>query len=410
MHGVSISTILETRYKRKDNTYAVKLRVTYQRQQKFYPISHLTKEDWAKVQGERPRGQYGEWRDMFRGIEAKALDIVKKLEPFSFEAFEKRYNRNKINRKDALELIQEYVDQLNEEKRSGTAYSYKTALVSIKKFVKETGRKKLPLTAVTPDWLQAYEDWMLKEGKSVTTIGIYLRSFRTILNIGIEEGSLLQEQYPFGKRKYQIPAGRNVKKALTLADIKKIVEYKPKDKYESRARDLWLFSYLCNGINVKDIALLRYGFIDKDSIQFIRSKTQRSARQDQKPIVVSLLPEAKAIIKRWGLKPKKPENLVFDLISEDAGHEKQAAQIRQAAKMINKYMDRIRKACKIEMKVTTYTARHSFATVLKRSGASTELISESLGHKDLKTTENYLDSFESKVKREFQKSLLKFDE
>ncbi|OYX08653.1 MAG: hypothetical protein B7Z16_18990, partial [Algoriphagus sp. 32-45-6] len=53
--------------------------------------------------------------------------------------------------------------------------------------------------------------------------------------------------------------------------------------------------------------------------------------------------------------------------------------------------------------------RHSFATVLKRSGAPTEFISESLGHKDLRTTENYLDSFEDNVKESFQKQLLNFE-
>ena len=61
-----------------------------------------------------------------------------------------------------------------------------------------------------------------------------------------------------------------------------------------------------------------------------------------------------------------------------------------------------------EMKVTTYTARHSCATVLKRSGAPIEYISESLGHKDLKTTENYLDSFEDEARKEYSKRLTEF--
>ena len=62
----------------------------------------------------------------------------------------------------------------------------------------------------------------------------------------------------------------------------------------------------------------------------------------------------------------------------------------------------------INIKLTTYSARHSFATALKRSGAPTEFISESLGHKDLKTTENYLDSFEDDMKESYQRQLLNF--
>jgi site-specific recombinase XerD len=62
------------------------------------------------------------------------------------------------------------------------------------------------------------------------------------------------------------------------------------------------------------------------------------------------------------------------------------------------------------MPLTTYVARHSFATILKRSGAPTEFISESLGHKDLRTTENYLDGFENATKQHFAKALLNFGE
>jgi integrase/recombinase XerD len=64
----------------------------------------------------------------------------------------------------------------------------------------------------------------------------------------------------------------------------------------------------------------------------------------------------------------------------------------------------------IEKKITTYVARHTFSTVLKRSGASTEYIQEALGHVDSKTTESYLDSFESEVKREYANRLLEFKE
>jgi site-specific recombinase XerD len=62
----------------------------------------------------------------------------------------------------------------------------------------------------------------------------------------------------------------------------------------------------------------------------------------------------------------------------------------------------------IEDHVTTYSARHSFSTVLKRSGASVEFISEALGHTDVRTTESYLDSFENELKKEFSNSLLAF--
>lgn len=71
-------------------------------------------------------------------------------------------------------------------------------------------------------------------------------------------------------------------------------------------------------------------------------------------------------------------------------------------------MRKIKTKLGIEKKITTYVARHTFSTVLKRSSVSTEFIQESLGHTDIRTTENYLDSFEKDVKREFASKLTAF--
>jgi len=71
-------------------------------------------------------------------------------------------------------------------------------------------------------------------------------------------------------------------------------------------------------------------------------------------------------------------------------------------------MKRIAASLNIKIPITTYTARHSYSTILKHSGVSIEQISESLGHSDLRTTENYLDSFHLDSKKEVVKKLLNF--
>jgi site-specific recombinase XerD len=81
---------------------------------------------------------------------------------------------------------------------------------------------------------------------------------------------------------------------------------------------------------------------------------------------------------------------------------------KQLVKQINKYIRRIAETVGIEKDVTTYVARHSFATVLKRSGASIKFISEQVGHSSIKTTENYADSFEDDIRMHFAKALTNF--
>ena len=104
-----------------------------------------------------------------------------------------------------------------------------------------------------------------------------------------------------------------------------------------------------------------------------------------------------------------PENFMFGILQGNESSKIEVSHVKQFKKTINKHTKRIGIALDIDIKLTTYVARHTFATVLKRSGASIEFISESLGHKDLKTTENYLGSFEFSMKESFHKKLLDFD-
>lgn len=345
---------------------------------------------------------------MFAEIEKKATKLVDEMETFPFQEFEKKFNQKPKYTSDVLDAINSKKEALKTEGRLNSSESYKSTHKSFTEFIASKNRKKLKYSDITTEWLDEYEAWMKAKHSSITTTGIYIRNLRTIFNQAIEEGIVQREFYPFGKRKYQIPAGKNIKKALTIEEIKKIFDYIPLNEAERKARDLWLFSYLCNGVNVNDIAKLQYKNLTKKHISFIRSKTEHSTKSAQKQITIVRMSEIDAIINRWGVKPAEQKEYIFGLISEKDTPAQELAKIKQATKTINKYIKRIGTALTLDHNLTTYTARHSFATVLKRSGAPTEFISESLGHKDLKTTENYLDSFEDDMKESYQKQLLNF--
>ncbi len=411
MQKVSTQVILDSRFQKKDGTYAVKLRITFNRQQKHYtlPIS-LTEIDWLKSQSIKAKGEHKENQLYFAKIENKANEIVKSISDFSFAEFENKFNKKPTKSKDVFEYFENYIEKLKSEKRSGTADSYKCAYNSIRSFFNSKKRKKLPFQEITPEWLQNYENWMKETGKSVTSTGIYLRSLRTMFNMAIEDNIISKDSYPFGKRKYVIPAGRNIKKALKISEIKQIINYSTQTEAEEKAKDIWMLSYLCNGANMKDIARLKWSDIDSSKITFIRAKTARTTKQSSKPIVVMLMPEIKAIIDKWGIPSNDQDDFVFGVIEKGDSSEDELKKTRQFIKTTNKYMKRIGEKLELDLKLTTYSARHSFATVLKRSGAPIEFISESLGHKDLRTTENYLDSFEDEVKEQYQRQLLNFND
>ncbi len=235
MIGVTTAIYHDKRIQRKDGTYAVKLRVTFNRVQKYYPINeYLTEDEWEKVHSEKPRKKYKDKLMYFNEIELKAREIVKDLHPFTFSAFEKKFNQKPRSSQDVFSAFQEYIDQLNKEGRAHTAESYACALSSLKSRQKAIHRKKLNFWDVTPEWLNDYEKWMISKNRSSSTVGIYLRSLRTILNIAIQEGNLDAESYPFGKRKYQIPAVKTKRKLSPLNRSGKLQNTSPKTNMKAK--------------------------------------------------------------------------------------------------------------------------------------------------------------------------------
>jgi len=399
--------VLDNRRKKNNDVYPVKLRVTFQREQKYFPTGYdMTQEEFDKVLSGNARGELKETRIRLLNLESSAEEAIQHLPVFSFQRFESTFF-NQSAARDNYDIAQTYdvvIERLTAENRLNTAESYKYSKVSLCKYL-----PNLKLQDITPELLRDYQKTMEAKGTSRTTVGIYLRCLRAIFNESIALGHIPKEIYPFGRRQYQIPTGKNTKKALTTALVQKIAEYQPETDSEARARDIWLFSYFGNGMNIKDIVQLRYRNIDfaNETITFQRAKTENSQR-DQKSVKAILLPQAKQIIERLGNKPIKDSAYVFPVLHDSMSPAQQLQEKKQFLQVINKHMKRIGVKLEIDIKLTTYVARHTFATVLKRSGAPIEFISESLGHSDLKTTENYLDSFEDSTKKQWAQALVDF--
>lgn len=441
--SVTISIILDTRRIKKTDKYPVKLRVTFQRVTEYYQtVFDLSKSEWEKLPASRTSNELQTVRKKVKEIERKADSTIKNLDPFDFAEFERQFihsnsdfrqrklkgtaialnadefDYNPFYKKFPLLLEPNckpgfisysyliFIKKLIREGRISSAVNYHCSYVSLKKF-----RGDVTFISITPTYLTEYENWLKAQDLSKSTIGIYIRPLRAIFNEAIEDGIIKREKcYPFGKRKFRIPTSKSVKKALELSDVQKIYYYQgdPEQEGEQQARDYWLFSYFGNGMNAKDMANLKYKNIDGDYITFERSKTERSLRSDPKPITVFINDDMKAIIEKWGNQDKSPNNYIFPVLQYGLSPLREYELIQNFVGFINEWMKRILKNLGINKKATTYVARHTFSTVLKRSGASTEFIQEALGHTDLKTTENYLDSFDKEVKKEFAQRLTSF--
>lgn len=383
---------------------SVSIRVTFNRKKKYYPTPiSITLEDFEKIQSPKPRNGFKEISLKLQSYEKRAADIIEELQIFSWLSFEKKYLSNKAFSNSINEAFNIFSERLRQNEQIGTAVSYECAQRSLFNYESEA-----TFADVTPEFLKKYEKWMLDNGKSVTTINIYLRSLRSIFNDAISDGLISKELYPFGKKKYELPTSNNIKKALSLKDIAAIYYYKAKEGSNAEmARDFWLFIYLCNGMNMKDLCLLKFANIKGDVLEYERAKTARTKRKVE-PIRVALVEDAMKIIEKWGNKNKTPENYIFPVLTKENSAVRQRQLIQQITHLVNDHMKEIAKSLNITNDVTTYAARHSFATILQRSGVSIAFIGEALGHSNIKTTQNYLAGFEDESKKEMVKALTAF--
>lgn len=401
--GITVAAYLDTRRKRTDGRCSLKIRVTYARKCSYYPTGKFfTRKEWDAL----PRTKTRESVAMRKDVENSYNHIRKIVEELAHDGSFSLDTLNIRLRGAAATTINEAFRAKIEELRNlgniGNMDNYQSVLNCIERFAGE----RIPFGAITRAWVERYADHLRKEGKAQATISIRLRTLRAILNNAIEVGIIRTADNPFGKGRYEIRKATGRKMALTLEQIGLIARYEDElHPAYLKYRDYWMFLYMCNGINVADFIQLRYSDIINGEIYFKRQKTINTSRT-LKDIRVVITEPMREIIERWG-NSKYPDNYIFQHLIGNETPLELKRKTQYLTRLINRAMKYIAEQLGIPH-ISTYTARHSFATVLKRSGANIAYISESMGHGSLRTTENYLASFEQDERKRNAELLTRF--
>lgn len=400
-NGVVVSVLLDTRTVNKEGTYPVKIKVYFQGKPKYYPtgICMSTKEELEEVLESKSKKNI-EIQDIIGKELSRILnnvDILVERGTFSFSNLNNMLGKNiggTLN-----EMISAKIKELDNEEKFGTSAFYKGTLSLLKRYMKHD----VPIKEVTVEWLNGLEKFILKTANQ-TTVAMNMRNIRATMNIAKQVGVIRESDYPFGRGKYQIKEGSGKKKALNKKQLKAIAEYSDGSMTTEFYRDLWLFIYFCNGLNVADLISLKFSDIQNGEISFIRKKTKDRTR-DVKRIYAAITPEMYSIINKWGNDPKKSIYIFPFLKPGDSAweHEKKKKNL---TKLINKRMKMIGEKLNLG-KITTYVARHTYATVLRNEGVPISIISPMLGHSSVTTTEIYLADLESEYRAK-NASLLSF--
>ena len=323
----------------------------------------------------------------------KVIEFKSQEKEFTATSLMEKVNKP-VKRKTVQEVFNQYIQELESANRLRYADMYKCTMHSLIKFNKHLD---IPFSDMDTIWLKRYEVWLQSQGLTINTLGTRFRHLRVIYNFAIEEKIVKSEYYPFNSFKVSKLSQTTAKRSIQKDEILSVLNYQGQTPLECLAIDLFTFSYLAAGINFGDIARLTKDNILENRLIYIRKKTQ-------KQIKVSLQEQAIKLIQKYSM-PDNP--YLFPILSNFHKTEQQKVnRIHKIIAKVNKSLKEIGERLNIPIDLTTYVARHSFATVLKRSGVNTSLICEALGHSSERVTQIYLDSFGNDQMEDAMKNLL----
>jgi len=300
--------------------------------------------------------------------------------------------------KDYTELI---VERLKKAKRFNTARIRKDTWSALFKFC---GNENLLFTDITPLFLEDMEANWLGKGNELGGLSVHLRSLRKVFNTAIEDKNteVIAEHYPFGGRGYKIKEVGSVKRAIKLSYIQKMRERDyTQDTPLWHHRNYFLLMFNLRGMNFKDLSELKIENLDLEDgrCRYKRSKTKYSS--NSKEFNIKLSNEAKTILNYY-IKDKGPKDLVLPIMEglENEGPEFVSNLYNSKREQHNRFLNKIQKDIGLNVKLTTYVARHTFATALLFEGVNKFQIGSMLGHKDARTTERYFAEFDVSVQDE----------
>ena len=382
---------------KSDNFYPIVIRVTYLRNNTTLSTGiRVYTNQWdslaSKVKANHPNAQvYNKTiSDIYTKAQSAALKLLDESQ-FSFEELKARLSENYKPAKIAsTRLFKEYAQQLIDElidlNKAGNALVYQ---VAVKRFNKFSDNPKLRFADINYTLLNSFKRQLIKDGVKQNTISNYFRTLRAIYNKAIKAKLVDRSHYPF--LDIPIKTERTAKRALDLFSIQAMSRHKLKVKSSAwHAKNFFFLSFSLIGASFSDLAYLTNTNIKNGRLIYRRRKTGQELDIKLNPLAEKILSYYKGSNETY-LLPILPTQILEDGM-------KAKYILMQAIKQTNRHLKNIARDCKIENEVTTYVARHSWATTAKKLGYSTELIAEALGHEHgNKITNIYLDSFDQSL-------------
>lgn len=401
---VHVKTILDTRRIKSDGTFNIIYRITSFK--KSYTINSgisVEEHQWDSSKMEvsklHPNAQLINTSLSKKYFEIqRALLKLEDADEFSISDLKQHLEGKTVPVKQQV-TFKSFSDQLITEmiqiNHTGNALVYQTA---VNRFINYCGNPAIKFSAINYTLLQSFSNSLQASGIKPNSISNYLRTIRAIYNKAIRAKLVDRSKYPFLDVK--IRSERTIKRAVLRDDLCKLTKLPLSNNSAlEKALNHFLLSFYLIGISFTDLAYLKPENIIDGRLVYNRRKTHKYYSIKIFPQVTAILNQFRNVNSKY-LLPVLPNHIIEDSLEAKK-------LIHQWIKTTNKYLKRLGVEAGIAGTLTTYVARHTFATTAKKLGYSNELIAEALGHEyGNRITNIYLDSFDKEVVDEMHERVI----
>lgn len=297
-----------------------------------------------------------------------------------------------------LTFMKQVAAELQMEGNFGTAHVYRSSLNAI---IAYRGKRDFVFSEVTSEWLKGFEVHLRSRGCSWNTVSTYLRTFRAVYNRAV---NLRKAPYvPYLFRSVYTGTRADHKRALSDDDMRKVfVDLRGTgiSLPVRQAQELFILMFLLRGMPFVDLAYLRKSDLRDNMITYRRRKTGRS-------LSVTLTPEAMILIKKY-MNRDSSSPYLFSFLKSCEGTKEAYREYQLALRSFNQQLMLLGELLGLGDKLSSYTARHTWATTAYYCEIHPGVISEAMGHSSITVTETYLKPFRSKKIDEANKQVINF--
>lgn len=304
-------------------------------------------------------------------------------------------NVERKNAKDDLRLyIPEVIGMLKREGKFPAMHVYACTLRSYEKFCAEERYPKNTTASLsmqeifTPERLKEYEDWLAGQQSSPNTISTYMRTLQAVYNRWMSPG--IEGYNPVLFKDVYTKVESRTKRALTAEQMEQLrnTDFSVLTLRQQQVLTYFLLMFMLRGMPFIDLAHLRKSDLRNRRITYRRHKTG-------KLMVVDVPPDAMRLLQKY--RDKTDSEYLFPLLHGGLFMEEHHHRYQETLRHFNRELARLMKQLLPGVSVSSYTARHTWATLAYHSGVPVGLISQSLGHSSIRVTMTYLKPFDAEV-------------